>query len=411
MATTADCTQQPRKSTELRKEFTFNMSQAKHARSDTCGAPSNMLPESWLEKSVSTMTLIYIHMYCVPWRRKNAPNVTIHAQEVYMGMCLLATNLILSPEFHFRYEKVPLICRRLLMPIGDDHGNVKGYFIPLTDFGKASKMTLDGAMHVRIFRPDLVIIMFQFLEAATRKMVTCNAMVNAQNGMNTWQTIRRLNRLFCGQRLVSSYDAKPPSGDFTMPVLCSLPYVQKRLKTQLPSQLRRTMAERYLTTHIPRCRTSADISDCIAELARIMESNSRNIILNYTNFVLNSRICLKTPIEKEEGVLKDGLMDFIATRARPNMFYQFEHVMGRMQEAFPGIGKKDIERLSLAYQSSRKSQQEWEMEFSDHIQALDDLCTNTTTTTTSSSSSSSTETCDLLKRAKELIECWKTWME
>ena len=261
-----------------------------------------------------------------------------------MGMCLLATNLILSPEFHFRYEKVPLICRRLLMPIGDDHGNVKGYFIPLTDFGKASKMTLDGAMHVRIFRPDLV-IMFQFLEAATRKMVTCNAMVNAQNGMNTWQTIRRLNRLFCGQRLVSSYDAKPPSGDFTMPVLCSLPYVQKRLKTQLPSQLRRTMAERYLTTHIPRCRTSADISDCIAELARIMESNSRNIILNYTNFVLNSRICLKTPIEKEEGVLKDGLMDFIATRARPNMFYQFEHVMGRMQEAFPGIGKKDIERL------------------------------------------------------------------
>tara|TARA_E500000081_G_C5792105_1_gene201184 strand:- start:45 stop:473 length:429 start_codon:yes stop_codon:yes gene_type:complete len=142
-----------------------------------------------------------------------------------------------------------------------------------------------------------------------------------------------------------------------------------------------------------------------------MESNSRNIILNYTNFVLNSRICLKTPIEKEEGVLKDGLMDFIATRARPNMFYQFEHVMGRMQEAFPGIGKKDIERLSLAYQSSRKSQQEWEMEFSDHIQALDDLCTNTTTTTTTTSSSSSTETCDLLKRAKELIECWKTWME
>ena len=405
MATTADCTQQPRKSTELRKEFTFNMSQAKHARSDTCGAPSNI--RGWKRSgavSAPTLTLIYIHMYCVPWRRKNAPNVTIHAQEVYMGMCLLATNLILSPEFHFRYEKVPLICRRLLMPIGDDHGNVKGYFIPLTDFGKASKMTLDGAMHVRIFRPDLV-IMFQFLEAATRKMVTCNAMVNAQNGMNTWQTIRRLNRLFCGQRLVSSYDAKPPSGDFTMPVLCSLPYVQKRLKTQLPSQLRRTMAERYLTTHIPRCRTSADISDCIAELARIMESNSRNIILNYTNFVLNSRICLKTPIEKEEGVLKDGLMDFIATRARPNMFYQFEHVMGRMQEAFPGIGKKDIERLSLAYQSSRKSQQEWEMEFSDHIQALDDLCTNTTTTTSSSSSSSSTETCDLLKRAKELIEC------
>ena len=128
--------------------------------------------------------------------------------------------------------------------------------------------------------------------------------------------------------------------------------------------------------------------------------------MNYTNFVLNSRICLKTPIEKEEGVLKDGLMDFISTRARPNMFYQFEHVMERMQEAFPGIGQKDIERLSLAYQSSRKSQQEWEMEFSDHIQALDDLCT-----TSSSSSSSSTETCDLLERAKELIECWKTWME
>ena len=142
----------------------------------------------------------------------------------------------------------------------------------------------------------------------------------------------------------------------------------------------------------------------------MMESNSRNIILNYTNFVLSSRMCLQTPIEDENGVLKDGLMDFIATRARPNMFYQFEHVMERMQEAFPGIGQKDIERLSLAYQSSRKSQQEWEMEFSDHIQALDDLCT-TTTTTSSSSSSSSTETCDLLERAKELIKCWKTRME
>ena len=70
-----------------------------------------------------------------------------------------------------------------------------------------------------------------------------------------------------------------------------------------------------------------------------------------------------------------------------------------MQEAFPDIDRKDIARLSLAYQSSRKSQQEWEMEFSDHIQALDDLCATTT--------SSSTETCDLLERAKELIKCWK----
>ena len=154
--------------------------------------------------------------------------------------CLLATNLILSPDFHFRYEKVPPICRRLLMPIGDDHGNVKGYFIPLTDFGEASKMTLDGAMHVRIFRPDLV-IMFQFLEAATRKMVTCNAMVNAHNGMNTWQTIRRLNRLFYGRRILST-NAKPPSGDFTMPVLCSLPYVYERLKMHLPSMFRREMS-------------------------------------------------------------------------------------------------------------------------------------------------------------------------
>ena len=146
-------------------------------------------------------------------------------------------------------------------------------------------------MCVRIFQPDLV-VMFQFLEAATRKMVTCNAMVNAHNGMNTWQTIRRLNRLFCGQRVVSSYDAKPPSGDFTMPVLCSLPYVQERLKTQLPSQLRRTMVERFLTTHITRCRTAKDISNCIAEFARIMESNSRNMVLNCTDFVLNSKMCL-----------------------------------------------------------------------------------------------------------------------
>ena len=37
------------------------------------------------------------------------------------------------PEFHFRYERVPHISRRLLMPIGNDHENVKGYFIPLTE--------------------------------------------------------------------------------------------------------------------------------------------------------------------------------------------------------------------------------------------------------------------------------------
>ena len=124
-------------------------------------------------------------------------------------MFLLATNLILSPDFHFRYEKVPPICRRLLMPIGDDHGNVKGYFIPLTDFGKASKMTLDGAMHVRIFRPDLV-IMLQFLEAATRKMVTCNAMVNAQNGNPVMQNPRRENSqgLYCVRCRMCMRDSK-----------------------------------------------------------------------------------------------------------------------------------------------------------------------------------------------------------
>ena len=260
---------------------------------------------------------------------------------------------------------------------------------------------------VRIFSLDLV-IMFQFLEAATRKMVTCNAMVNAKNGMNTWQTIRRLNRLFCGQRVVSAYDAKPPSGDFTMPVLCSLPYVQERLKTQLPSQLRRTMAERYLTTHIPRCRTSEDISDCIAELARIMESNSRNIILNYTNFVLNSRICLKTPIEKEEGVLKDGLMDFIATRAEPHMLlHKFDHVMEKMKQAWSDISREEIGRLSNAFQRARENQEKyWETRFSEHVQALDDLCSNSS----SSSSSSSAENLSLLQCAKELVECWKTRM-
>jgi hypothetical protein len=95
-------------------------------------------------------------------------------------------------------------------------------------------------MHIRIFQTDLVII-FQFLKAATRKMATCNAMVNARNEMNTWQTIRRLNRLFCGRRILST-NAKPPSGNFTMPVLCSLPYVHKRLKMQLPSMFRREIS-------------------------------------------------------------------------------------------------------------------------------------------------------------------------
>ena len=67
----------------LRKEFTANISSALHARSNACGVQSNILPESWLEKvrsSVSTMMFVYIHMYCVPWRRNNAPKVTIYAE-------------------------------------------------------------------------------------------------------------------------------------------------------------------------------------------------------------------------------------------------------------------------------------------------------------------------------------------
>ena len=156
-----------------------------------------------------------------------------------------------------------------------------------------------------------------------------------------------------------------------MPVLCSLPYVHERLQTQLPSMLRRTMAERYLTTHIPDCRTAKDVSDRIAELARMMESNSRNIILNYTNFVLNSRMCLQTPIEDENGVLKDGLMDFIATRAEPNMLlHKFDHVMEKMKQAWPNISRGEIERLSNAYQRARENQEKWETRFSDHVRIL-----------------------------------------
>ena len=262
-------------------------------------------------------------------------------------------------------------------------------------------------MHERIFQPDLV-IMFQFLKAATRKMAECNAMVNARNGMNTWQTIRRLNRLLCGQKMLST-NAKPPSGELTMPVLCSLPYVHERLKTQLPSTLRRTMAERFLTTHIPECRSAKEVSDCIAELARMMESNSRNIILNYTNFVLSSRMCLQMPIEDENGVLKDGLMDFIATRAQPHMFYKFDHVMEKMKQAWSDISRGEIERLSNAYQRARENQEKWETRFSEHVQALDDLCSNNSSSS-SSSSSSSAENGSLLQCAKELVECWKTRM-
>ena len=142
-----------------------------------------------------------------------------------------------------------------------------------------------------------------------------------------------------------------------MPVLCSLPYVHKRLKTQLPSMLRRTMAERFLTERIPKCRTAKEVSDRIAELARMMESNSRNIILNYNNFVLSSRISLKTTIEDENGLLKDGLMDFIATRAQPNMFYKFDHVMEKMKQAWSNISRREIERLSNAFQRARESQE------------------------------------------------------
>ena len=193
-----------------------------------------------------------------------------------------------------------------------------------------------------------------------------------------------------------------------MPVLCSLPYVHKRLKTQLPSMLRRTMAERFLTERIPKCRTAKEVSDRIAELARMMESNSRNIILNYNNFVLSSRMSLKTTIEDENGLLKDGLMDFIATRAEPNMLlHKFDHVMEKMKQAWSDISREEIERLSNAFQRTRENQEKyWETRFSEHVQALDDLCSNSS----SSSSSSSAENLSLLQCAKELVECWKTRM-
>ena len=85
----------------------------------------------------------------------------------------------------------------------------------------------------------------------------------------------------------------------------------------------------------------------------MMESNSRNIILNYTDLVLNSRMCLETQIEDENGVLKYGLMDFIATRAQPNMFYKFDHVMEKMKQAWSNISRREIERLSNAFQRAR----------------------------------------------------------
>ena len=113
----------------------------------------------------------------------------------------------------------------------------------------------------------------------------------------------------------------------------------------------------------------------------MMESNTQNIIMNYTNFVLSSRMCLETPIEDENGVLKDGLMDFIAARAQP---------------------------ISNAFQRARESQEKWETRFSDHVQALDDLCGGGSSST--SSSSSSAENLSLLQCAKELVECWKSRM-
>ena len=145
-----------------------------------------------------------------------------------------------------------------------------------------------------------------------------------------------------------------------------------------------------------------------AELARMMESNSRNIILNYNNFVLSSRMSLKTTIEDENGLLKDGLMDFIATRAEPNMLlHKFDHVMEKMKQAWSDISREEIERLSNAFQRARENQEKyWETRFSEHVQALDDLCSNSS----SSSSSSSAENVSLLQCAKELVECWKTRM-
>ena len=82
-------------------------------------------------------------------------------------------------------------------------------------------------------------------------------------------------------------------------------------------------------------------------------------------------MCLETQIEDENGLLKDGLMDFIATRAEPDMlFYKFDPVMEKMKQAWSNISRGEIERLSNAFQRARESQEKkWETRFSDHVSA------------------------------------------
>ena len=140
-----------------------------------------------------------------------------------------------------------------------------------TSFLWQSKITLDGASHAR-------------------KNLS-NRQVNARNCMNTWQTIRRLNRLFCGRRILST-NAKPPSGDFTMPVLCSLLYVYERLKMHLPSMFRRKMSH---NTYYSLQNSQGHI-----ELHRGVCTHQHCTELH--------QLCLEfasVPIEDEDGMLKD----------------------------------------------------------------------------------------------------------
>lgn len=324
-----------------------------------------------------------------------------------MGMCLLATSLIMSPKlFHFRYEKLLNISRLLLVPIVDANGHITGYHIPLTELGKASKLTLDGTMHVTVTDPDLV-IMIQFLDAATRKMAAFNAVENANNGMCPWQAELRYSRFFAGQRISSTY-AAPESGEFTQPILRSLPYVPSKVEVQLPSQLRKNLAERFLKKNLPQCSTKEEVTKCIGDLARIMESNSRNIIQSYTNFVMMTP--LRIGPARTQGVLKKGLIDFITQHAQPHMFHDFEEGMRGIEEAFGEHNEEEKRKLLSAYRKSLQSQSVWETKFYTVLREVENI-SNASRSSSSSSSSSSSDfyytPAILHERIQHLVQEWE----
>jgi hypothetical protein len=282
---------------KLRQHATQRIAAKQAGRGMTMGEHVSSLPDAWLDKlinDVAIMRNIYIHMlFCAPWRRRLKHDVIIHSS--YHRHSNSGTT---------SWTNIAHLL--LLVPIIDDDDDDKhiiGYHIPLTELGKASRKTTD--MHIKISQPDLVILI-QLLHAAMRKMLYINLQENAKNSRSRDLLTMRQE---VHEAILRTENVLTEPGEFTKsPYYPYYHTVTKDMARQLPSQLRRALAQRFLKKKLLTCNTRDDVKRCIAELARSMETSRRTVIQTYTNFIMMTPIALNEPT-KDKGVYKDGLVD------------------------------------------------------------------------------------------------------